>query len=55
MERKEEKGGHGMNSEVMSAIANAIATFVPYALFIAIADRVVGMLVKAFSGKERFI
>ena len=44
-----------MNNEVMGAIANAIATFTPYALFIGICDRVVGMLVKAFSGKERFI
>lgn len=44
-----------MNADVMGAIAGAIATFTPYALFIAICDRVVGMLVKAFSGKERFI
>lgn len=43
-----------MNDAVMTAIAGAVATFVPYALFLAIAERVVGILVRAFSGKERF-
>ena len=55
MERKKAEGGTRMNGEVMGAIAEAIATFTTYALFIAICDRVVGIIVKAFAGKERFI
>ena len=43
-----------MNDVIMSAIANAIATCVPYVLFIAIAERVVNILRRAFSGNERY-
>lgn len=43
-----------MNDLIMFAISSAIAEFVPYVLFIAIAERVVGILRRAFSGREAF-
>lgn len=43
-----------MNDAIMGALAEAIASCVPYVLFIALAERVIGILRRAFSGKEAY-
>lgn len=43
-----------MNDAIMAAVADAIATCVPYVLFIALAERVIGILRRAFSGREAY-
>lgn len=42
------------NDAIMTALANAIGTCVPYVLFIALAERVINILRKAFVGREAF-
>lgn len=43
-----------MNDAIMAAVAEAIAQCVPYAMFIALAERVINILVRAVSGRERY-
>ena len=41
-------------AELFGAISSCIATWVPYILFIAIAERCVNIIRNAFSGKEHY-
>lgn len=56
MNGREEREGNIMPADgnLMSAIASCISTWVPYILFIAIAERCVNIIRNAFSGREHY-
>lgn len=44
-----------MDSGLIATIAEAFATMAPSALFIGLCERIVGILVRAFSGKGLYL